>query len=117
MPTPDVTLKDDYTVGSADIFLAITIGEGQHGTSSVLLGTTRIAAGSGSLRVKVGDGDDIKGKVVIVRSVVNDVISQTNRMSVTYRFTGGQGNGTFIARGVCPDDGGLLIFEATIDLK
>ena len=117
MPTPDVTLQGQYTVGSTDVFLAITIGEGQHGTSIVLLGATRIAAGSGSLHVKVGDGDDIKGKVVTVRSAVNDVIAATNRMSVTYRFAGGQGSGTFIAEGICPDEGGLLFFEATFDMQ
>ena len=113
----DVTLKGAYTVGSDDIFVTVAIGEGQHGTSAVLLGTTRIAVGSGPLRVKVGDGDDIKGEVVTVRSVVNDVLSQTNKMSVTYVFSGGKGKDTFTAKGVCKDEGGLLIFEAKFKLQ
>jgi hypothetical protein len=38
----------------------------------------------------VGTGADIRDKLLEVRTIVNDVNSQTNKMSVTYQLTGGK---------------------------
>jgi hypothetical protein len=112
----DVSIEKEYVVRNKNVFLALTIGEGQFGTSDVFLEDARVLRASGPVKVLLGGGSDIAGKTVIVRSVVNDVSSATNRMSVTYRLTGGAAAEEFIARGKVVNAGDLLIFEATFTL-
>ena len=108
--------SEGYVVRNKNVFLSLTIGEGQFGTSDVFLDDDRVLRASGPLKVLLGNGSDIVDKTVIVRSVVNDVSSATNKMSVSYRLTGGAAAAEFIARGNVVNAGDLLIFEATFAL-
>lgn len=112
----DVSLDKEYVVRNKNVFLSLTIGEGQFGTSDVFLDDDHVLRASGPLKVLLGNGSDIVGETVIVRSVVNDVSSATNKMSVTYRLTGGAAAAEFVAKGKVVDAGDLLIFEATFAL-
>jgi hypothetical protein len=114
----DVKKGDDYTVGtgSGDIRLAVTIGEGQQGRSFVKLAGSEIVRGAGSLAVKLGPANKVKGKAVVVRSAVGDVLSATNKMSVTCRLQGGPAPKSVQARGSVTEEGDSLVFEITIDL-
>ena len=112
----DVTLEDEYRVKDKNVFLSVTIGEGQFGTSDVLLDGERLLRTSGPLKLLIGKGSDIESKTLLVRSVVNDVSSATNKMSVTYHLTGGVAKPPFVARGKVTNPGDLLIFEATFSL-
>jgi hypothetical protein len=114
----DVTTNDDYRVGAGagDIRLAVTIGEGQFGTSRAKLDGSELATGSGPFSVKVGKRSEVKGKTLFVRTVVNDVNSLTNRMSVTYRLTGGTEPAKIVAKGTVTQEGDVLIFDANISL-
>ena len=117
MAEADVSIDRTYTVGTRDVFLSLLIGEGQFGTSDVLLDDKQLVRASGPIKLLVGRGPDVDGSTLLVRSIVNDVSTQTNRMSITYRFTGGKSSEEFIARGRSDDEGGLLIFEATFTFK
>lgn len=114
----DVTTKEDYGVGTGAgvVELALTIGEGQFGTSRVKLGDAELVTASGPISVMVGKRSEVKGKTLFVRSVVNDVNSVTNRMSVTYRLTGGAADSKTIARGKVTQEGDALVFDASFSL-
>ena len=85
-----VVTHEDYRVGAGagEIRLTLTVGEGQFGTSRAKLDGLVLATGSGPMSIRVGRRSEVKGKTLFVRSIINDVNSLTNRMSVTYRLTG-----------------------------
>lgn len=85
-----VELRDDYPVVSAqDVRLSVSIGEGQTGLVSVFLGGTRVSRTPAPIELLVGKGSVLRDKLLEVRTIVNDVNNQTNKMSVTYQLTGG----------------------------
>lgn len=114
----DVTTTDNYPVGSGagEIRLALTIGEGQFGTSRIKLNGSVLATGSGPLAIKVGRRSEVKGQLLFVRTVVNDVNSVTNRMSVTYRLTGGVEPLKTVVKGAVTVEGDILVFDANFSL-
>lgn len=116
---PDrVTTNATYELGDGDVFLSLAIGEGQFGTSDVSVGSSRILRSSGSIgRLHLGSGPEIKGKKLKVKSVVSDVSTMTDRMSVTYQLTGGSGPKSIVARGKVDKAGASLIFETTFVLS
>ena len=99
------------------VVLAVVIGEGQIGTTRVKLdGVALSVTATGPVTVTVGKASAVKGKELFIRSIVNDVNSLTNRMSVTYRLTGGAAAGHSIAHGSVVNEGDVLVFEATFSL-
>jgi len=114
----DVTTEENYDVGTGAgvVQLALTIGEGQFGTCRIKLGGVEIVTATGPISVRVGKRSEVKGKTLFVRSVVNDVNSLTNRMSVTYRLTGGAADGKTTARGKVTREGDVLVFDANFHL-
>jgi hypothetical protein len=114
----DVTLNKTYKLRDRPIHLTLLIGEGQSGTSDIFIDKTRIVRASGTIgRLLVGNGADLAGKALVARSVVNDVSAVTNRMSVTYKLTGGKSNAEFTLPGTVSKSGAALVFEATFDLE
>ena len=116
---PDrVTTNETYSVGTADVFLSLAIGEGQFGTSDVTIGATNVLRSSGSIgRLRIGSGANVKGKTLKVTSVVSDVSTMTDKMSVTYQLSGGEASKAITARGKVNRAGAMLIFDATFALS
>jgi hypothetical protein len=105
---------EDYKIGEGEIFLSLRIGEGQTGTTEVLLGTRPILTVSGDIgNLFIGKGPDVAGRKLQVRSIINDVMAQHNRMSVTYELRGGTRARKFEADGEVATNGSLLRFRAT----
>ena len=114
----DVVTNGTYAVGTGNqsLRLAVIIGEGQIGTTRVRLGSSELVTATGPVTVAIGKPAAVKGKSVFIRTIVNDVNSLTDKMSVTYHFSGGASTQTKIARGAVSKPGKLLIFEATFSL-
>jgi len=114
---PDVKLAEEYTVAAADVFLTVGVGEGQFGTTDVLIGDTPVLRASGPIgHLRLGRGRDLGGKTLLVRTIVNDVSTLTNRMSVRYQLTGGAAKRDVVSRGTVTQQGHFLIFEAAFSL-
>ena len=77
-----------YRVGTGDIRLEVTIGEGQFGSTRATVGAKQLDDVH-DMNQLIGKGSELAGQVLTVRSVVTDTNLQTNRTSVTYRLTGG----------------------------
>ena len=76
-----VELRDDYPVADGEVRLAVSIGEGQTGLVSVFLGGMKISRTPAPIDVRVGKGSDILRQAPRSAHHVNDVNSQTNKMS------------------------------------
>jgi hypothetical protein len=113
----EVTLDKTYKVGTRAVFLSLIIGEGQFGSSDVFIDDERILRTSGSFGgLRLGGGADLTGKTLLVRTIVNDTVTQTNRMTLTYKLAGGTPPGEFEAKGRVKNEGESLLFEATFAL-
>jgi hypothetical protein len=112
-----VELKDDYPVLDArDVRLSVSLGEGQTGLVSVYLGGVTIGRAPAPLDVRIGSGSDVRDKLLEVRTIVNDVRSQTNRMSVIYQLTGGISPLECVSRGEVAEEYAALDFTAVFTL-
>jgi hypothetical protein len=113
----DVSVDKDYRVGEGPVRLSLVVGEGQFGRTDVRLGTQRLVRVSGSIgNLLVGKGGEIAGKTLRIRTIVNDTVAATNRMSVTYKLTGGPSGREFTSKGEVEKEGGNLVFDANVDL-
>jgi hypothetical protein len=111
----DITITRTYVVQERDVFLAVTIGDGQQGRSSVLLDKKEILRTSPPFsKFLIGAGPDLVGKTLTIRTVVNDVVATTNRMSVTYALSGGPSADKFTSKGTVRHDNDFLSFEAAV---
>lgn len=103
-----------YAVRKADVTLAIRVGSGQIGSSTIFLGDKELASGGSMLSVLIGRGEDLKGTQVRVASLVQDVLTQTNRVSVEYVLTGGVKQQEFVAKTTVDKQLDLCRFTTTI---
>ena len=86
-------VSDDITT------LSVTIGEGQLGATFVFRGDDILVQGGVAIgHLNLGRGDRLVGTTISVESLVNDVVSEHNRMSVRYVVRNGVSDTEFIAR-------------------
>jgi hypothetical protein len=107
-----------FDVDNQAVFLTVTIGEGQLGRSFVFLGDTLLVKGGvviGSLNL--GVGGTLLDKTVSVESVVNDVSTHTNRMSVRYVIENGGGRDAELATHEVEEEGNTCRFVTTLSFK
>ena len=118
---PDISVPDDpsYVVSDgAELQLTVVIGEGQVGLSTVLLDTTPVVSNQEAITDQpIGAGQDVRGKTLVVDTIVNDVNPLTNRVTVTYELTGGPAPQTFVASGTASAAGAATFVEAMIALE
>jgi hypothetical protein len=108
-----VELRNDYAVVNAqDVRLSVSIGEGQTGLVSVFLGGTRVSRTPAPIDLLVGNGSQIRDKLLEVRTIVNDVNNQTNKMSVTYQLIGGVAPLELVSKGEVARENEPLDFTA-----
>src|SRR5882724_11553895 len=83
-----ITHKSSYKVGNGQIHLVIMIGDGQFGSSRVIVGD-ELFKQERLVDRDIGLGTALAGQTISSVSVVTDTVAETNRTSVTYRLTGG----------------------------
>ena len=82
-----------YEVGAATtrrITARVTIGEGQRGGWAAFLDDRLLQKGSGARVLGLGEAGALRGRRLLINSVVIDVRPETNRMSVTTQIKGGR---------------------------
>jgi hypothetical protein len=113
MPTLPQDLRQDCRVVGPEVRLTVTIGDGQTGVVSVYLDATlitRVPGGVGQLLL--GTSAMLHGRVLHVRTLVTDVMSLTNRMSVSYVLSGLSAPCITGHTGIVDNDGDQLTFKA-----
>jgi hypothetical protein len=113
MPLLPQDIREDCRVAGPDVRLTVTIGDGQTGVVSVYLDATlitRVPGGVGQLLL--GTSATLAGRVLHVRTLVTDVMSLTNRMSVSYVLSGLSAPCVTTHTGDVDNDGDQLTFRA-----
>jgi hypothetical protein len=103
-----------YAVRKADVTLAVTIGSGQVGSSIVRRGDKDLASGGSMLSLGLGPGADLLGTEIVVSSLVQDVLTQTNRVTVQYALTGGARKDTVVSKTTVDEQLDVARFTTTI---
>jgi hypothetical protein len=88
VPRKAVLHEQDYVVIDGPVRLTVVVGERQFGSSMVFLDDDMIANGVIE-ELPLGNGGKIEGKTLTVYTLVTDIRSNTDEMSVTWLFTGG----------------------------
>jgi hypothetical protein len=98
MAKPDIEVTCEYEVADDDVFLEVTIGNGNLGTTEVFLDGGEVDPEPGDdHRWRLGPGPELKDKTLEVDSVVHPVTSK--KIVVTSHLTGGVKPGTCVAKG------------------
>jgi hypothetical protein len=113
MPLLPPDIRENCRVAGPEVRLTVTIGDGQTGVVSIYLdGTliTRVPGGVGQLLL--GTSITLAGRELHVRTLVSDVMSLTNRMSVSYVLSGLSAPCVTGHTGNVDNDGDQLTFRA-----
>lgn len=88
MPRKAIAHEEKYVVVDAPVTLTVVVGERQYGSSLVFLDDEMIA--NGDIRnLTLGRGPALAGRTAAVYTLVTDVRSGTDEMSVTWSLAGG----------------------------
>jgi hypothetical protein len=107
-------MQKRYPVMDGPIGLSVVVGNAQFGLIDVRFqgSQTPLDRRSNSVTVDLGQGGDLIGKTLMVRTVVSDVNPSTNRMIVTHVLSGGPENEVFTMRGEVQQENDFLLFRA-----
>lgn len=108
-----VKFERDYLVSDGAVFLSVSIGDKQIGTSVVTLSGAILRMGD-IKDLKIGEGPALDGKVCSVKTVVTDVNDSTNMTSVTYHLVGGKKDEQFVLESEVKKDGDSIIYRTKI---
>jgi hypothetical protein len=108
--------KQDYAVKTKDVLLSVFIGEGQFGRSDVIVDGKQIVRVTGDItELRLGAGDQLKGKELRINTMGVDINTDTNRLRVDYELKGGDGVLSFDSREKVKDNDSVL-FLTTVSL-
>jgi hypothetical protein len=113
-----VQKRDSYSVGAGNraIAAAVDVGLGQIGTVTMSVGRNTIVDGEEAPLPpdELGQGDDLKGKLLLVEVTVTDVSAMTNKMSVAVRLTGGRTTKKVTVSDEVEEEGDSLFFQVFV---
>ena len=106
-----------YKVGSGKnpIHLTVTVGEGQLGSSTVIVGA-KLFDTMKFFDQQIGAASEVGGQKLVVVSVVSDTNKSTNRTSISYELSGGAQPFEHTAELSVDADGGSVSYLAEIEL-
>ena len=111
-----INLETEYKVEDEEqVSLSIVIGDAQIGSSIVFLDDNELGRREIE-KLNIGLGKDIKGKKIIIESIVKDINNMTNHTSITYILNGGMFDQTFYSKGFVNEKGDLIDYRAIFTL-
>lgn len=109
----EVNFKSEYEVSDGDIYLTIVIGNGQPGSSIVKI--NKIIIKDGEIKnLKLGNGNELKGKTLSVTSYVDDYQVNTNDTCIQYLLTGGKEPKKYYLDATVDVDGDRVVYNTDI---
>jgi hypothetical protein len=110
-----VVLITDYDVEDKPVQLTVLVGDAQVGASVVKLGKKILASGEID-KLDLGNGKQLRGKPLFVKSAVTDVNDSTNQTSLTYEFKCGAKRRRFQSEATVDEDGDSVIYRAKFNI-
>lgn len=112
-----VKIEATYAVNdSRNVHLTINVGDGQMGTSAVVLDGTPVGIGQ-IKRLKLGQGAALRGKKMRIKTVVTDVNDRTNRTSVNHILEGGKATLPVKMSGQVDDEGDSINYFLHVEFN
>jgi hypothetical protein len=112
--------RDSYRVGNGrkPIQLRVDVGLGQLGACHVTVDDATVVTAPTPVVVrKLGLGDALAGKQLVIRTLVTDISVAPNTMSVTITLRGGRAAETFTLNHNASRPGASCIFQQVISLR
>jgi hypothetical protein len=108
--------KVNVPVANGPVALTVVIGEGQLGASTVFRNGQAVVRGGVVIAdLSLGDGAQLRGNSVVVESIVNDISTHTNRMSVKYVIrNNNQSQAPVVVPHIVATEGELCHFQTTL---
>lgn len=100
-------IESSYAVDTDPVFVTIEIGDGQIGGGQVIVGG-KILGQCPVRDLKVGAAAEIRGKRLVVKTLVSDESETTNRTSVRYVLSGGKVKQPFVSIGTVDKNGDAI---------
>ena len=108
-----VNTEAQYRVGDGPVYLSLLVGEAQFGVHDIYLKNRKLLRAGGNLAIELGKGPNLVGQDLRVATLATDINSQTNRLTVTYVLSGGEG-APVTASEMVKSDYGSLLFNTVI---
>jgi hypothetical protein len=111
---------DSYAVGKGNknVKAFVDVGLGQLGFLKLSIDKDhKLSAPAPLGPVDLGRGSDLKGKLLIFETLVTDVSTMTNRMSVVIQLAGGTSEKAVTMDGEVGEDLDSILFQAFILVK
>jgi hypothetical protein len=114
----DVKMESECRVGTGRVSLTVQIGNGQVGSSIVFFSDSHGTLGNGEIKdMFIGNGTDIKGKILKVLSQVTDRNTHSNDMIISYLFNGLESQSKPLQLSATADNEGETVnFSATFNI-
>jgi hypothetical protein len=107
-----------YLVGTDIVRLTVRIGDGQIGGSAPPeLDGVPIGEPGGIENLTIGAGQDLRGKELLIKTVVSDESDITDWTSVVYELTGGRPKTPFEATHKVVESGNGVRYRTTISFQ
>jgi hypothetical protein len=113
MSVKSVRFETEYRVADGDVHVTVRIGDGQFGTSVMMLADQTFGPGDVN-DVVLGAGPDLSGLELRVKSIVTDINDMTNRTSIAYDLTGGEAPATHVLVATVDEEGGSVVYRTRI---
>jgi hypothetical protein len=112
--------SESYVVGRGNkhVKVSVDVGLGQLGFLKLSVDRDhKISAPAPLGPVDLGPGADLKGKLLIFETLVTDVSTMTNKMSVIVQLSGGTSTKTITTKGEVGEQGDSILFQIFVLIK
>jgi len=109
-------INEVYVVRKSDVILSVKIGNAQIGSSLVKLDNKEISRGEIKDLI-IGNGSDIIGKTLSIKTVITDVSDKTNVLTVQYTLKGGETDKNYDLKDEVSEEGDSVIFRANFEFQ
>lgn len=112
-----VDVNENFTAtADGQVELDAIVGNQQLGSTVVKVDGTQVAKGTSIHDLVLGTGADLNTKVVLVRTVINDVNEATNVTTMQYTLSDGTNTKTYDATGEVDKDFGVIVYFANFTI-
>ncbi|MGD1845512.1 MAG: hypothetical protein ACFB10_08980 [Salibacteraceae bacterium] len=111
-----VSKEEQYPMGSGTLTIKVSLGDGQLGTTSVMLGNTSLGIGD-TIALTVGQTTELTHQTIYIESTCRDVNSSSDYTSVTVTFTDATNTKTYTYSEQAESSGGAVIYDLTFHLS
>jgi len=81
---------DIYDRREDPVFIEVKIGHGQQASTVLMLDSNQIGKRKGSFKREIGKNKELKGRTLNLFSTIQDIMPDTNRISMEIELTGGK---------------------------